>query len=143
MGKIKAICKSERKGTAKTEIPNVNLIENFGLEGDAHGGNWHRQVSLLEYKKIEDFNKAGGNVKFGDFGENFVIEGIEVDKLPIGTKLKIGEEAIVEITQIGKKCHNECEIFHRVGKCIMPIHGVFSKVIKPGKVKVDDEVEIV
>ncbi|WP_194189909.1 MOSC domain-containing protein [Clostridium chrysemydis] len=142
MGKIKAICKSERKGTAKTEIPSINLIENFGLEGDAHGGNWHRQVSLLEYKKIEDFNKAGGNVKFGDFGENFVIEGIEVDKLPIGTKLKIGEEAIVEITQIGKKCHNECEIFHRVGKCIMPIHGVFSKVLSSGQVKIDDKVEI-
>lgn len=143
MGKIKAICKSERKGTAKTEVPSINLIENFGLEGDAHGGNWHRQVSLLELKKIEDFNKAGGKVKFGDFGENFVIEGIEVDSLPIGTKLKIGNEAIVEITQIGKKCHNECEIFHRVGKCIMPIHGVFSKVLSPGKVEVQDKVEII
>ncbi|GAA0078629.1 MOSC domain-containing protein [Clostridium sp. CTA-5] len=143
MGKIKAICTSERKGTIKIEVPEIELIEDFGLKGDAHGGKWHRQVSILEYKKIEDFNNAGGNVKFGDFGENFVIEGIEVDKLPVGTKLRIGDEAEVEITQIGKKCHNECEIFHRVGKCIMPIHGVFSKVLKDGNIKLNDSVQII
>ncbi|WP_297629630.1 MOSC domain-containing protein [uncultured Clostridium sp.] len=140
MGRIVAICKSEKKGTVKKRIPEIDLIENFGLEGDAHGGNWHRQVSLLEVSKIDDFNKEGGNVVFGDFGENIVIEGIEVNKLPIGTKLKIGD-AILEITQIGKKCHSECEIFYRVGRCIMPVYGTFSKVIKGGHIKENDVVE--
>lgn len=140
MGRIVAICKSERKGTAKKRIAEGNLVEEFGLEGDAHGGNWHRQISLLEVTKIDDFNKEGGNVVFGDFGENIVIEGIEVDKLPIGTRIKVGE-AILEVTQIGKKCHNECEIFHRVGRCIMPVYGTFAKVIKSGHIKENDLAE--
>ncbi|MGL5646446.1 MAG: MOSC domain-containing protein [Clostridium sp.] len=139
MGKVRAICKSEKKGTAKKRIPEINLVEGFGLEGDAHGGNWHRQVSLLNVDKIDDFNKEGGNVVFGDFGENLVIEGIKVNELEIGTQLKVGD-AILEITQIGKKCHNECEIFHRVGRCIMPVYGTFSKVIKGGHIKEGVEV---
>lgn len=142
MGRIVAICKSERKGTVKKRIAEGNLVEGFGLEGDAHGGNWHRQISLLEVTKIDDFNKEGGNVVFGDFGENIVIEGIEVDKLPIGTQIKIGE-AVLEVTQIGKKCHNECEIFHRVGRCIMPVYGTFAKVIKGGHIKENDFAETI
>ncbi|MGL5245416.1 MAG: MOSC domain-containing protein [Sarcina sp.] len=142
MAKIIAICKSEKKGTAKICIEEVNLIDDFGLEGDAHAGKWHRQVSLLELKKIEDFIAQGGNVKFGDFGENIVIDGIVVDKLDIGQRIKIGD-SILEITQIGKQCHTKCEIFHRVGKCIMPIHGVFAKVIKGGKIKVNDMANVV
>lgn len=142
MGKVAAICTSPKKGTAKYEVKEALLIEDFGIKDDAHAGKWHRQVSLLELKKIEDFNSEGGNVKFGDFGENIVVDGIEVDKLDIGQKLKIGD-AILEITQIGKECHSECEIFHRVGKCIMPIHGVFSKVLKGGNIKLNDEIELI
>ena len=142
MGKVAAICTSPKKGTAKYEVKEALLIEDFGIKDDAHAGKWHRQVSLLELKKIEDFNSEGGNVKFGDFGENIVVDGIEVDKLDIGQKLKIGD-AILEITQIGKKCHSECEIFHRVGKCIMPIHGVFSKVLNGGNIKLNDEIELI
>lgn len=142
MWKIVAICKSEKKGTAKKRIDEINLIENFGLEGDAHGGNWHRQVSLLDFQKINDFNKEGGNVVFGDFGENLVIEGIEVDKLPIGQKLQVGD-AILEVTQIGKKCHNECEIFHRVGRCIMPVYGTFARVLKSGHIEEGIDIELI
>ena len=142
MAKIVAICTSPKKGTAKKQVEEAILIEDFGVKDDAHAGKWHRQVSLLELKKIDDFNKQGGNVKFGDFGENIVIDGIEVDKLNIGQKVKIGE-TILEITQIGKKCHSECEIFHRVGKCIMPIHGVFTKVLKGGTIRVKDIAELV
>lgn len=142
MAKIVAICTSPKKGTAKKQVEEAILIEDFGVKDDAHAGKWHRQVSLLELKKIDDFNKQGGNVKFGDFGENIVIDGIEVDKLNIGQKVKIGE-TILEITQIGKKCHSECEIFHRVGKCIMPIHGVFTKVLKGGTIRVNDIAELI
>ena len=142
MAKIVAICTSPKKGTAKKQVEEAILIEDFGVKDDAHAGKWHRQVSLLELKKIDDFNKQGGNVKFGDFGENIVIDGIEVDKLNIGQKVKIGE-TILEITQIGKKCHSECEIFHRVGKCIMPIHGVFSRVIKGGVIRVNDIAKLI
>lgn len=142
MAKVVAICTSPKKGTVKNKVEEAILIEDFGIKDDAHAGKWHRQVSLLELKKIDEFNKQGGNVKFGDFGENIVIDGIEVDKLPIGQKIQVGE-AILEITQIGKQCHNECEIFHRVGKCIMPIHGVFSKVLKGGKVTINDKAELI
>ena len=142
MAKVVAICTSPKKGTVKNKVEDAILIEDFGIKDDAHAGKWHRQVSLLELKKIDEFNRQGGNVKFGDFGENIVIDGIEVDKLPVGQKIKVGE-AILEITQIGKKCHNECEIFHRVGKCIMPIYGVFSKVLKGGKVAINDKAELI
>lgn len=142
MAKVVAICTSTKKGTVKNKVEEALLIEDFGIKDDAHAGKWHRQVSLLELKKIDEFNAQGGNVKFGDFGENLVIDGIEVDKLPVGQKIQVGE-AILEITQIGKKCHNECEIFHRVGKCIMPIHGVFSKVLKGGKVAINDKAELI
>jgi MOSC domain-containing protein YiiM len=139
MGRIIAICKSEKKGTAKKQISEVNLIENFGLEGDAHGGNWHRQVSLLDISKIDIFNEKGGNVDYGDFGENLVIEGIDLSKIEIGEKLRVGE-CELEITQIGKTCHTKCEIFYRVGECIMPKNGIFAKVIKGGKVALGDDI---
>jgi MOSC domain-containing protein YiiM len=139
MGKIIAICKSEKKGTAKKQINEVNLIEKFGLEGDAHGGNWHRQVSLLDLSKIDNFNVKGGNVDYGDFGENLVIEGIDLSKIEVGQKLKVGE-CELEITQIGKTCHTKCEIFYRVGECIMPKNGIFAKVIKGGKIALGDDI---
>lgn len=142
MSKIIAICKSEKKGTSKQMIDEANLIEDFGMEGDAHAGKWHRQVSLLALEKIEDFNEKGGDVNFGDFGENLVISGITLNKLPIGQRLLVGETEL-EITQIGKECHDKCEIFYRVGQCIMPTNGVFTRVIKGGKVKVGDECVLV
>lgn len=142
MGEILAICISEKKGTAKVNVGEIELIENFGLKGDAHGGNWHRQVSLLSFEKIDDFNKRGGNVDFGAFGENIVVKGIDLAKLPVETKLAIGNTRL-EVTQIGKKCHDRCHIYHTVGDCIMPREGIFARVLKGGKIKIGDALEII
>ena len=142
MGKILALCISEKKGTLKTEINEANFIEDFGIENDAHAGKWHRQVSLLEFNKIDEFRKKGANVDFGAFGENIVLEGIELHTLPIGQLIKIGD-VLLEVTQIGKKCHDKCQIYYQVGECIMPKNGIFTKVLKGGKVKVGDECSLV
>ena len=142
MGKILALCISEKKGTLKTEINEANFIEDFGIENDAHAGKWHRQVSLLEFNKIDEFRKKGANVDFGAFGENIVLEGIELHTLPIGQLIKIGD-VLLEVTQIGKKCHDKCQIYYQVGECIMPKNGIFTKVLKGGKVKVGDEATLV
>ena len=139
MGHVHAICISKVKGTKKEQLKEIELVESFGLKGDAHGGNWHRQVSLLDKKEIDAFNEKGGNVIFGDFGENFVIEGIDLVNINIGERIQIGD-AIIEITQKGKECHSKCEIFNRVGECIMPKRGVFAIVIKGGKVSLEDQV---
>ena len=142
MGKILALCISEKKGTLKTEINEANFIDDFGIENDAHAGKWHRQVSLLEFNKIDEFRKKGANVDFGAFGENIVLEGIELHTLPIGQLIKIGD-VLLEVTQIGKKCHDKCQIYYQVGECIMPKNGIFTKVLKGGKVKVGDECSLV
>ncbi|MBU3089073.1 MOSC domain-containing protein [Clostridium gasigenes] len=142
MNKVIAICTSEQKGTAKVMVDEANLIYDFGIEGDAHAGKWHRQVSLLALDKIEDFRSSGANVEFGAFGENLVVEGFELNKLPIGQKIQVGE-TLLELTQIGKKCHDKCAIFYQVGKCIMPTNGIFTKVLVGGKVKVGDSVELI
>ena len=142
MGKILALCISEKKGTLKTEINEANFIEDFGIENDAHAGKWHRQVSLLEFNKIDEFRKKGANVDFGAFGENIVLGGIELHTLPIGQLIKIGD-VLLEVTQIGKKCHDKCQIYYQVGECIMPKNGIFTKVLKGGKVKVGDECSLV
>lgn len=141
MGQIHAICISEKKGTSKFNVPEIELIENFGLKGDAHAGNWHRQVSLLSFEKIEEFRTKGINVKFGAFGENIVVSGIDLAKLPIGTKLEIGK-ILLEVTQIGKVCHDRCNIYNTVGDCIMPREGIFARVLKGGSIKVGDTVEV-
>lgn len=138
MGKVLAICISEKKGTLKTEISEAKFIEDFGIENDAHAGKWHRQVSLLEFNKIDEFRKKGANVDFGAFGENLVVEGIELHTLPIGQLIQIGD-VLLEVTQIGKKCHDKCQIYYQVGECIMPKNGIFTKVIKGGNVKVGEE----
>ncbi|MDZ5001650.1 MOSC domain-containing protein, partial [Clostridium perfringens] len=111
MGKVLAICTSKNKGTLKKEITEANFIKEFGIEGDAHAGKWHRQVSLLTFEKIDEFRKKGGNVDFGAFGENLVIEGIELDKLPIGLMLTVGDVLLV-VTHNGKKCHDKCAIYY-------------------------------
>ena len=141
MATIKAVCISEKKGTAKKNVGQAELIENFGLKDDAHAGNWHRQVSLLSYEKIEEFKTLGVDVKDGDFGENLIVEGIDLAKLPIGTKITINQ-VLLEVTQIGKECHTGCAIAQAVGKCIMPTEGIFAKVLKGGIVKSGDKVLI-
>ncbi|MCQ2441741.1 MAG: molybdopterin-binding protein [Oscillospiraceae bacterium] len=139
MGTIKAICISEQRGTAKHELTCAELVQDWGIQGDAHGGKWHRQVSLLSFEAIEEFRAKGANVAFGAFGENLVAEGFELNKLPVGTRFQIGE-ALLELTQIGKECHSHCAIYHQVGDCIMPRMGVFTQVLKGGKIQVGDEI---
>lgn len=138
MGKILAICISKKKGTLKNEVEEAKFIEDFGIENDAHAGKWHRQVSLLSFERIDEFRNKGANVNFGAFGENLVVEGIDVEKLPVGQKIKIGD-VLLEVTQIGKKCHDKCNIYYQVGDCIMPKNGIFTKVLSGGIVKVSDD----
>ncbi len=138
MGSVIAICTSKKKGTAKVYVQKANLIVNHGLEGDAHAGAWHRQVSLLALSKIDDFRKKGATVEYGAFGENIVVEGYDFRSLPVGSLFRCGE-ALLEITQIGKECHTHCAIYHQVGDCIMPREGVFARVIKGGQIKVGDK----
>lgn len=141
MGKISALCISDRRGIQKTGVQEVHFITEYGIEGDAHAGKWHRQVSFLGEGEIEDFRARGAKVEFGAFGENVVAEGFHFKELPVGTRLRAGE-AVFEITQIGKKCHAHCAIYHQVGDCIMPREGVFARVLHGGTVRVGDELEI-
>lgn len=142
MGEVIAVCISEKKGTAKRNIGECRFIEDFGLEKDAHAGNWHRQVSLLSYDEVEKFRARGANVADGAFGENLLVKGFDFKTYPVGTIFKCND-VVLEITQIGKKCHSECEIFHMVGDCIMPREGVFARVLRGGSIKVGDELEVV
>jgi molybdopterin adenylyltransferase len=139
VGKILAICISEKKGTQKKPIESARLVEEWGIEGDAHVGKWHRQVSMLSFEKIEAFREKGADVDFGAFGENLVVEGFDLSKVPVGTKFQIGE-AILELTQIGKECHSHCAIYKVMGDCIMPREGVFTRVLKGGEIKAGDEI---
>ena len=142
MGKVLAVCISEKRGTQKKNVGRVRLIENYGLEGDAHAGNWHRQVSLLSYDRIREFNERGAGVGPGAFGENLVVEGVDFKLLPVGTKLKCGD-VVLELTQIGKECHSHCEIYKKMGECIMPREGVFARVLCGGTIEEGDEMELV
>ena len=138
MGKVIAVCTIPEKGTQKTAVAEGNFIEDYGIEGDAHAGKWHHQVSLLSYDKIEAFRQRGARVENGAFGENLVVEGIDFSALPVGTRLACGD-VVLEITQIGKECHHGCAIFQQMGDCIMPREGVFAKVIRGGKICPGDE----
>ena len=141
MGKVIAVCTSPAKGTQKTNVKEAEFIEDYGIAGDAHAGKWHRQVSLLSYDKIEEFRARGAEVEDGAFGENLVVEGIDFRSLPVGTRLCCGE-VILEMTQIGKECHHGCQIYQKMGDCIMPREGVFAKVIRGGKVRIGDEMKV-
>lgn len=137
-GTVRAICISEKRGTVKREVESARFIENHGIEGDAHAGDWHRQVSLLSADKVDAFNEKGAAVISGDFGENLVIEGIDCAGLPVGTTVILGEgddEVRLSVTQKGKECHTHCQVYRRMGDCIMPREGVFARVIKGGTVK--------
>ncbi len=143
MAKIIAVCSSKNKGTKKKDIAEGVLKEDYGLIGDAHADCCsHRQVSLLAIESINKMRKLGLDVGPGDFAENLTSEGIELASLPIGTHISIREKGVLEITQIGKECHSECEIRRQTGKCIMPTEGVFAKVINGGPVRTGDEVRI-
>ncbi len=143
-GKIKAICISEMRGVAKHPVESATLVKGHGIEGDAHAGSWHRQVSMLSAATIDDFNKKGASVSDGDFGENLIIDGIDVASLEVGTLIVItgGDEVQLRITQKGKECHSHCEIYKRVGDCIMPRMGVFAEVIKGGTIKCGEAVKV-
>lgn len=170
-GTVKAVCTSSVKGVRKEPVKEARLIEDYGIEKDAHAGKWHRQVSLLSWEKVQEFNKSGAGVSDGDFGENLLVSGINFRSLPVGTRflicpaeevvhaaadslteetvhatdLKNGEAvggALLELTQIGKACHHSCEIRKRVGVCIMPTDGVFAKVVRGGMVKPGDRVRV-
>ena len=142
MGKVMAVCVSEARGTPKRNIGRARLRADWGVEGDAHAGNWHRQVSLLSYEAVQAFNARGANVADGAFGENLLVSGFDFKRLPVGTRLRCGDVRL-EITQIGKECHSGCEIYQRVGDCIMPREGVFARVLAGGEVAVGDEMTLV
>ena len=139
--RIIAVCTSEKKGTRKKNVGEGRLRIDHGLVGDAHAGDWHRQISLLAQESIDKMVEKGLSVGVGDFGENLTTEGIDLVSLPIGTFLEIGE-TLVEVTQIGKECHNRCAIYYQAGDCVMPKEGIFAKVIEEGTVKVGDSIEI-
>jgi MOSC domain-containing protein YiiM len=141
MGKVMAVCTSEKRGTQKANIQKGELIADFGLKDDAHAGAWHRQVSLLSYDQVEAFRARGAQVADGAFGENLLVSGIDFKSLPVGTVLCCGG-AVLEITQIGKQCHSHCAIFKQVGDCIMPREGVFAKVLRGGAVSVGDDLYV-
>jgi len=144
MAKIIAVCKSEEKGCKKNASKEGTLKEDYGLIGDAHADfGSHRQLSLLAIESIEKIRKLGADVCPGDFAENLTTEGIELFTLPIGNRFSIGDDVILELTQIGKECHDRCAIFKQVGTCVMPTEGVFTKVIHGGVVRVDDEIKII
>ena len=141
MGKVMAICISEKKGTQKRNVHEALFIEDFGLENDAHAGKWHRQVSLLSYERIQDFKKKGAPVEDGAFGENLIVSGIDFKNLPVGTRFQSGD-VVLEMTQIGKECHSGCEIYKIMGDCIMPREGVFARVIRGGRIREGDELTV-
>jgi MOSC domain-containing protein YiiM len=141
-GRIIAVSVSLKKGVKKTNVIQGLLIENHGLEKDAHAGDWHRQVSLLAIESIAKIQKKGLDVHPGDFAENITTEGITLYELPVGTRMKLGEDALVEVTQIGKECHDRCAIYKQVGDCVMPREGIFVKVLKGGNIGMADGIQV-
>lgn len=132
-GKVVAVCISKEKGERKKPVKCALLLENHGIEGDAHAGDWHRQVSLLAEESIDKMRAKGLDVTHGDFAENITTKGIDLISLPVGARLSIGD-AILEITQIGKECHTRCAIFYQAGDCVMPREGIFARVLRGGEV---------
>jgi MOSC domain-containing protein YiiM len=140
MAYVLAVCISEKKGERKKPVESVELRENHGIVGDAHAGDWHRQVSLLAQESIDKMRALGLDVNAGDFAENLTAVGIDLVSLPIGSRLQIGE-TLLEVTQIGKECHTRCAIFYQAGDCVMPKEGIFVKVMAGGVIKPGDEIQ--
>jgi MOSC domain-containing protein YiiM len=141
-GRIVAVSTSRRKGQKKSNLSECSLIKGKGFQGDAHAGDWHRQVSLLAMESITKIREKGIDVTPGDFAENITTAGIEIWQLELGTRLAVGNEAELEITQIGKECHDRCAIYHQVGDCVMPREGIFARVLRGGKVKPGDTIRV-
>ncbi|MFO7964950.1 MAG: MOSC domain-containing protein [Desulfobacterales bacterium] len=140
--KIVSIAISKKQGTAKKLMPEAEVLKNYGLKGDAHAGQWHRQVSFLSSESIELERKRGLHATFGDFAENIATKGIDWKTVPIGTRVQLGEAVVIEITQIGKNCHRRCAIYYKNGDCIMPREGVFGRVLTGGKIKCGDRIHL-
>lgn len=138
-----AVCFSERKGEKKLDVGRGLLVEGLGLEGDAHAGGWHRQVSLLAEESIRKIREMGLDVGPGDFAENLTTHGIDLVSLPVGARLAIGTQTLLEVTQIGKICHTRCAIYQQVGDCVMPREGIFARVLKGGYVQRGDPIAVV
>ena len=141
MARVAAVCISECKGTKKHPVAQIVLRREHGIVGDAHAGNWHRQVSLLANESVDQMRARGFVLSAGDFAENVLTEGIELKSLPIGTRLRVGE-VLLEITQIGKECHNDCAIRRATGQCVMPTEGVFAVVREEGTLRAGDAITV-
>ncbi len=141
-GRVLAVNISEQKGTRKANIQSCLALKDFGLQGDAHAGPWHRQVSLLANESIKKMQAMGLKVGYGDFAENITTEGVDLVHLPIGTTIRIGNGVVLRVTQIGKVCHTRCAIYYQAGDCVMPKEGIFAEVLNEGEVKVGDEIII-
>jgi MOSC domain-containing protein YiiM len=139
--RVVAVCISAHKGERKTPVACVELKENYGIIGDAHAGEWHRQVSLLAQESIEKMQRLGLDVAAGDFAENITTSGVELFSLPLGTRLDIGD-TLLEVTQIGKECHTRCAIYHQAGDCVMPKEGIFARVLQGGAIRPGDTIRI-
>ena len=141
MARVLAVCISTRKGEKKHPVDAIVLRLDHGIVGDAHAGHWHRQISLLANESVDKMREKGLTLEAGDFAENILTEGVALRTLPVGTRLRVGETEL-EITQIGKECHSDCEIKKKVGICVMPAEGVFAIVKREGTVKAGDEIEV-
>ncbi len=141
MSKVLAVCISEKRGTMKTTVPYIDVKINHGIVGDSHAGNWHRQISLLANESVDKMRKLGINLNAGDFAENILTSGIDLSTLPVGTVVRIGDTEL-KVTQIGKECHNDCEIKKQVGKCVMPTEGIFAIVLKEGRIAPGDIITV-
>jgi MOSC domain-containing protein YiiM len=137
-----AVCTSEKTGTRKANVGRALLVVEHGLEGDAHAGSWHRQVSFLAQESADKVRAHGLEIGPGDFAENILTEGLELFSLPLGTRMRVGPEVLVEVTQIGKECHTGCAIRRLIGDCVMPREGIFARVLRGGTVQVGDVIEV-
>lgn len=141
MAEVAAVCISERKGTRKHTVPFIEVKKDHGIVGDAHAGNWHRQISLLADESVDTMRGKGVELQPGDFAENILTRGLELNTLPVGTVLRVGETRL-QVTQIGKECHNDCEIRRLVGTCVMPTKGIFAIVLDEGTIRPGDTISV-
>ncbi len=142
VGTIVAVCRSENKGERKKDYGSGVLVTGHGFEDDAHAGDWHRQVSLLALESIDKMRNKGLDVNPGDFAENITTEGLVLPDLPLGTRMQVGDDVVLEVTQIGKVCHDRCAIYEQAGDCVMPREGIFTKVLQGGRVKTGDSITV-
>lgn len=143
MARVVAVCISEQKGTQKHEVPEIQVKKKHGIVGDAHAGDWHRQVSLLGSESVDKMKKVFPDIPIGAFAENILTEGVTLYELPIGTKLRVGSDVLLEVTQIGKECHASCAIRKQVGDCVMPREGIFTIVLEEGTIRAGDLVDVI